>query len=360
MSFFTFNVTTISAKLFQQVHLRTIIMNMTSQKRLLTGVKPTGLPHIGNYFGAIKPAIDQANTYESFLFIADYHALTTFKSAQELTDNTLSIAAAWLALGLDSNKTVFYQQSTITAIFECAWILSCFCPKGLLNRAHAYKAATEANINQKRDIDHNINAGIFNYPILMAADILLFQADKVPVGADQKQHVEIARDIAAAINKQCNHIFNLPQPVISKTTQIIVGIDGQKMSKNYNNTIPIFLPEKQLRKRCMQIVTDSTGVDEPKDPTTCNVFNIFKHFLNPDQTQQLIQRYHAGGVGYGTIKQELYETLLEYFKPARDRYQILIDNPDQIRQQLIQGQKKAQHVATTTLTTLKKALGILA
>lgn len=326
---------------------------------ILTGIKPTGLPHIGNYFGAIKPALSYADDYSSFLFIADYHALTTFRSADDMKNHTRQIAAAWLALGVDPKKHVFYKQSDIPEIFELHWILSCFTPKGLLNRAHAYKAAVQLNMDTNKDYDLNINSGVFNYPVLMTADILLFQATHVPVGADQKQHVEIARDIAESINQKTGFLFTLPEPVINQEELLITGIDGQKMSKNYNNIIPIFIEEKQLRKTCMQIVTDSTPVEEPKNPDNCYVYQIFKHFLSKSDQQALAKRYEAGGLGYGTVKQELFECIRDYFKDARERYTQLIENPQQIDELLVAGSIQARALASQSLLKLKKQLGVL-
>ncbi len=331
---------------------------MTIKKTILTGVKPTGLPHIGNYFGAIKPALELANNYNSYLFIADCHALTTFKNATELKDNCLNIAAAWLALGVDPEKTVFYRQSDIGEIFELNWILSCFSAKGLLNRAHAYKSLLDTNQKNNKDPDFNINAGIFNYPILMAADILLFNADIVPVGADQKQHVEIARDVAESINSTCSTTFTLPEPLISKTTHIVPGIDGQKMSKNYNNTIPIFLPEKHLRKRCMQIVTDSTPVEDSKDPATCNVFKLMTYFKSESELDSLDKRYRAGGLGYGAVKQELFEAIFTYFKAAREQYDYYIANSSEVDLILEKGKQKAKRVAIKSLANIKASIGL--
>ncbi|RAP28716.1 tryptophan--tRNA ligase [Candidatus Marinamargulisbacteria bacterium SCGC AG-414-C22] len=329
-------------------------------KRILTGIKPTGLPHIGNYFGAIQPALSSADQFESFYFIADYHALTAVKDAHLMRDHTLEIAAAWLALGLDPQKTMFYKQSDIPEIFEFCWILSCCAAKGLLNRAHAYKAAVDDNLKKHHDMDRDINHGLYSYPVLMAADILLFHADLVPVGVDQKQHIEIARDIATVVNKTYGDILTLPEPAIQEETKLIPGIDGLKMSKNYNNTIPLFLPEKKLRKRIMQIVTDSTPVEDSKDPGKCHVFAIFKLFLNEEEQANLRKRYQAGGVGYGTIKQELFETMLAYFKDARSTYESLMEHPEKINDVLVIGQQKARLVASQTLSTVKRAIGILA
>ena len=327
-------------------------------KRVLTGIKPTGLPHIGNYFGAIKPALELSRQYESFYFIADYHALTTIKDRDLMADYSLQIAAAWLALGLDPHQTLFYRQSDIPEIFEFCWILSCFASKGLLNRAHAYKAMVDINTENRHDTDHNINHGIFSYPVLMAADILLFQSDYVPVGADQKQHIEIARDIADAINHCCGPVLKTPEPLIQSNTQIIPGIDGQKMSKNYHNTLPIFLPEKKLRKIVMQIVTDSTPLDDPKDPDSCTVFKLFSLFNSADEQAKLANRYRAGGLGYGPIKQELFDAMMNYFRDSRVRYESFYNQPSLCNEWLETGAHKARAIAVKNLTDLKYALGI--
>ncbi len=326
-------------------------------KRVLTGIKPTGLPHIGNYFGAIKPALSLSDQYDSFYFIADYHALTTIKDPKLMSDYSLNIAAAWLALGLDPEKTVFYKQSDIPEIFELAWILSCFAAKGLLNRAHAYKSAVDENLKLHHDMDHNINHGIFAYPVLMAADILLFNTDLVPVGADQKQHIEIARDIAESVNKVAGNVLTVPEPLIHDDTKLVPGIDGLKMSKNYNNTLPIFLTEKKLRKKVMQIVTDSTPVEDSKNSENCNVFKLFSLFNTTQEQEDLSKRYKKGGLGYGTVKQELYESILDYFSDSRSKYDTIIENPIHCRELLEEGRVKARKIATSTIVKVKESLG---
>ena len=326
-------------------------------KRVLTGIKPTGLPHIGNYFGAIKSALSLSERYDSFYFIADYHALTTLKDPNLIRDYSIQIGAAWLALGLNPQKTVFYRQSDISEIFELCWILSCFASKGLLNRAHAYKSAVDDNVASNQDADHNINHGIYAYPVLMAADILLFKTDFVPVGADQKQHIEIARDIAESVNRVSGSILTVPEPLIYDDTKIVPGIDGAKMSKNYNNTLPIFLPEKQLRKKVMQIVTDSIPVEDPKNPDNCTLFKLFSLFNSQQQQDDLAKRYKAGGMGYGAVKQELCETMLNYFQDARLKFEKIIDNPTQCIDVLEEGKFKAKKIAQDTLSTLKDSLG---
>jgi len=326
-----------------------------TKKRSLTGIKPTGLPHIGNYLGAIKPALNYTNNYDCYYFIADYHALTTNKG--DIASLSLEVAATWLALGLDTTKSIFYKQSDVPEIFECHWILSCFAQKGLLNRAHAYKACVDDNIAKQKDPDDNINHGLYSYPVLMAADILLFDTDIVPVGADQKQHVEIARDIAQNVNKVHKDLFTLPEPFIEKETPVIVGTDGQKMSKNYTNTLPLFLPEKALRKQVMKIVTDSTPVEEPKDTESCTVFKLYSYFATDGQLASLKANYEKGGYGYGHAKQALFELLLDYFGPARKRYADIMADPSYIQKELKLGAEKARNIAAKKLALIKRKLG---
>ena len=250
-------------------------MEKTENKIFLTGIKPTGTPHIGNWLGAIRPALEAAASFEARYFIADYHALNSVKDPEELRRNTYAVAAAWMACGLNPEKTLFYRQSDIPQVFELATLLSAFTPKGLMNRAHAYKAAVASNIEKGEDPDSGVNMGLYTYPVLMAADILLFDADFVPVGKDQVQHIEIAVDIAEAVNRNYGkEIFRLPQPFVGETTQTVTGLDGRKMSKSYNNTIPLFVGEAQLKKTVMRIVTNSQSVDEPKDPDSCSVFAL--------------------------------------------------------------------------------------
>jgi tryptophanyl-tRNA synthetase len=337
-----------------QLTLHYILM----KKRILTGIKPTGLPHIGNYFGAIKPALAYPKETQRYIFIADYHALTTIQNNNDIRQHSYEVAAAWLALGLDPNQTIFYKQSDIPEIFELMWILSCVTPKGLLNRAHAYKAATNTNKLANKDLDHNINAGIFNYPVLMAADILLFQATHIPVGSDQKQHIEIARDIAESLNHVCGTSLAIPEPIVTKTESAVPGIDGQKMSKSYNNTLPIFSAEKALRKRCMQIVTDSTPQEAPKNPDTCNIFSLHSLFLSDEEQTALRARYQAGNIGYGTLKQELYETILSTFKNARNQYDTLIENTHEIDNILKKGAEQARHNAINSLKAIKQKISL--
>ncbi|MDX1709273.1 MAG: tryptophan--tRNA ligase, partial [Desulfobacterales bacterium] len=292
----------------------------------LSGIKPTGILHIGNYLGMIKPALELIARYQTFYFVADYHALTTYKDRATLNHHVYDVAATLLALGLDPRKVIFFRQSDIPQIFEFTWILSCFAAKGLLNRAHAYKAAVDANRSAGKQSDAEINAGLFNYPVLMAADILLYGAHWVPVGQDQRQHVEIARDIAAAVNTSCGDVLTLPEALIQETVMTIAGIDGRKMSKNYDNTIPIFADEKFLRRQVMRIVTDSKRPEDPKNPDECNVFNIYRYFATENAIASRRKAYIEGGLAYSDIKLELYERLNEFFGQHRDSYRKLLED----------------------------------
>lgn len=328
-------------------------------KVALTGIKPTGTPHIGNFLGAIKPALELSKSCESRYFIADYHALNTCKDPKELKQMTLQIAAAWLACGLNPDKVLFYRQSSVPETFELATILMAFTPKGLMNRAHAYKAMLQANAEMRKDPDDGVNMGLYTYPILMAADILLFDTDLVPVGGDQFQHVEMAVDIAQSFN----HIYQveglkLPQAFTYTGSQTVVGLDGRKMSKSYGNIIPLFAPEKQLRKLIMRIVTDSKTVEEPKDPDTCSVFALYKCFANEEQIEALRQRYLAGGMGYGEAKQELFERVNETLSPYRSHYEELMAEPAYIHKSLKEGGEKARELAAVKVKALRKIIGI--
>ena len=324
----------------------------------LTGIKPTGNPHIGNYLGMYKPAIALTEKYLGMYFIADYHALTSLHNPNEMRELVYEVAASWLALGLDLGKSIFFRQSDIVEIPEFTWILSCFTSKGLLNRAHAYKAAIDRNVELGRDPDEGINAGLFCYPVLMAADILLYDSDVVPVGLDQKQHIEITRDIAEAFNRTYGNVLKLPEGVIQEEVQNIPGIDGRKMSKSYNNTLPIFAPEKVLRKQVMRIVTDSKTREEPKDPDTCNLFGIYKFFAPTEQREIIRQRYLQGGQAYGTLKVELADLILAYFKSAREKYNSLISDRDYLDEILADGAQQARAIAKPILAKVRKAIGI--
>jgi tryptophanyl-tRNA synthetase len=324
----------------------------------LSGIKPTGTLHIGNYLGMIKPAFDLAENFQTLYFVADYHALTTLKDKDTLNQYVYDVAAALLALGLNPNKVVFFRQSDIPQIFEFTWILNCFTAKGLLNRAHAYKAAVETNLNDGKQPEADVNAGLYNYPVLMAADILLYGSHFVPVGQDQRQHVEIARDIAVAVNSVCGEVLTVPEPLIQKTVMTLPGIDGRKMSKNYHNTIPIFADPKALRKQVMRIVTDSKRPQDPKNPEECNVFNIFKNFASAETIESRRNAYLNGGLAYSEIKQELYELLNEFFGGRRDTYQQLRGDKNYLDRILNRGADKARAMAGPVLEGVRRAIGI--
>ncbi len=325
----------------------------------LTGIKPTGQPHIGNYLGMIKPALELAETYQALYFIADYHALTTVRDKKELVYLTHQATATWLALGLNPDEVIFYRQSDIPEVFELSWVLSCFTAKGLLNRAHAYKAIVDDNIAEGREADKNINSGLFTYPVLMAADILLYGTHIVPVGLDQQQHLEITRDVALTFNGNYGNILTIPEAVIRKEVMTIPGIDGRKMSKSYNNVIPIFAPSNQVRKPVMRIVTDSKLPEDPKDPDECNVFSIYQHFADADAVAAKRELYLNGGLAYGEMKKELFGLLEDTFSDKRDRYNDLMDNPDELDKILEEGGKKARDIAVPILAKVRKAVGVI-
>ena len=324
----------------------------------LTGIKPTGNPHIGNYFGMYKPAIALTEKYLGLYFVADLHALTSTPERKELQQMIYEVAAGWLALGLDPENSVFFRQSDIPEIPECAWMLSCLTSKGLMNRAHAYKASVDKNLEAERDPDDGINMGLYNYPVLMAADILLYGSDVVPVGLDQKQHIEIARDIAENFNRVYGKTLKLPEGLYTKDLQDVPGIDGRKMSKSYGNTIPIFADEKSLRKQVMRIVTDSRTPEEPKNPVGDNLFQIFRLFASPERTEEVRQHYLAGGLGYGTLKQELAETILAYFGSARQKFNDYMQDTAALDAILARGAIKARDIAVPVLKRMRKAVGI--
>ncbi len=320
--------------------------------RILTGIQSSGRQHLGNLLGAILPAIRLANegTNDSFLFIADLHSLTTVKDPAVRKENLYATAAAWLACGLDTNKTVFYAQSHVPQCTELTWYLNCFTPYPMLANAHSFK--------DKSDKLSDVNAGLFDYPVLMAADILLYDADLVPVGKDQRQHLEITRDIASAINRHTGQeLLVVPEARIDEQVMTIPGTDGQKMSKSYKNVVDVFLPEKELKKQIMGIVTDATPLEAPKDPEKCNVFQLFRLVATPEQTADLAQRYRAGGLGYGHAKTELLGVLLERFAEERLRFDALMANPAALDAALEVGARKAAAVADATLLRVRQALG---
>jgi len=324
----------------------------------LTGIKPTGNPHIGNYFGMYKPAIALTENYLGLYFVADFHALTTTPNRKDLQQMIYEVAAGWLALGLDPENSVFFRQSDVPEIPEAAWILSCLTSKGLMNRAHAYKASVDKNLETEHDPDDGINMGLYNYPVLMAADILLYESDVVPVGLDQKQHIEIARDIAENFNRTYGKTLKLPEGLFAKDLQDVPGIDGRKMSKSYGNTIPIFADDKTMRKQVMRIVTDSRTPEEPKDPVNDNLFQIFRLFATPERTEEVRQQYLAGGLGYGTLKQELADTILLYFGDARQKFTYYTQNTALVDEILARGTEKARDIAIPVLKRMRKAVGL--
>jgi len=324
----------------------------------LTGIKPTGTPHIGNYLGMIKPALELVQHYRAFYFIADYHALTTQRDPEMLNRQIFEVAAMWLALGLDPEKVVFFRQSDVPEVFELTWILSCLTAKGLLNRAHAYKAAVDENIRQGRSEDDNINAGLYNYPVLMAADILLFGTHVVPVGQDQKQHVEIVRDVASSFNSQYGKVFTIPEILIRKDVMSVPGVDGRKMSKTYRNTIPIFADDQVIRRQVMGIITDSKPPEAPKNPDACNVFSLYRYFAPSEAVEKTRMVYLKGGARYSDIKKELIELLLERFKEGRRTYEVLLRDTPAIQRILKQGAATARSVAEPILNKVRHKIGI--
>lgn len=319
--------------------------------RILTGVQSTGVPHLGNLLGAVLPAIEMANTpnNDSFLFIADLHSITQIKEGEQLSKNTFATAAAWLACGLDLEKTVFYRQSDVSQVTELAWFLSCFFPYQRLTLAHSFKDKA----NQLEDV----NAGLFTYPMLMAADILIYDAEVVPVGKDQLQHLEMTRDVAARFNHQMGETFVLPKAKIQENTQYIIGTDGQKMSKSKNNIINIFLPDKALRKQIMGIQTDSKSLEEPKDPESCNVFKLYALLGDEAQIEDLRQQYLTGGMGYGHAKQALFEMMVEKFKVEREKFSYYQDHPQEVEVALAKGAVKASKIADEVLLRVRRKLG---
>ena len=319
--------------------------------RVLTGIQSSGRQHLGNILGAILPAIEMSNDpkNEAYLFIADLHSLTTVKDAKQRKDNLIATAAAWLACGLNPNKVVFYAQSHLPECTELTWYLNCFTPYPMLANAHSFK--------DKSNNLSDVNAGLFDYPVLMASDILLYDADIVPVGKDQKQHLEITRDLASSFNHQYGDIFVLPESKISESVMTIPGTDGRKMSKSYGNVVDVFLPKKQLKKQIMGIQTDSTPLEDPKDPNTCNVFALYKLLATDEQSKQLAEKYRGGNFGYGHAKKALLELILEEFGSAREKFDHYIENPEEVFSALKMGAEKARPVAQATLNRVRNKLG---
>lgn len=319
--------------------------------RILTGIQSTGVPHLGNLLGAIIPAIEMAKDpkNDSFLFIANLHSLTQIKDGETLRQNTLATAAAWLACGLDTNKSVFYRQSDVPQTAELTWYLSCFFPYQRLTLAHSFK--------DKADRLDDVNTGLFTYPMLMAADILLYDAEYVPVGKDQLQHLEMTRDVASRIHNKMGELFVMPEARVQENTKLVPGTDGEKMSKSRNNIINIFLPDKKLRKQVMSITTDSTPLEEPKNPDTCNVYALYQLIATAEQTASLREKYLAGGFGYGHAKQALFELIIEKFDKERALFNHYMENPEEVDRILAEGAAKASDVANKVLARVREKMG---
>ena len=320
--------------------------------RILTGVQSTGRPHLGNILGAIIPAIELANKKQndSFLFIADLHSLTQVKDSKILKENTLQVAATWLACGLNTEITTFYRQSDVPQCTELAWYLNCHFPYQRLKLAHSFK--------DKADRLENVNSGLFSYPMLMASDILLYDAEFVPVGKDQLQHLEMTKDVASRMNHKYGEIFVLPDPILQKNTQLITGTDGQKMSKSRNNTIDIFDTEKNIKKNINKnIVTDNSPLEDPKDPNSSTIFNLYKLISSKEEAEEMSNKLLAGGYGWGHAKKDLIQKIVDYFLPQREKFNYFLNNPDEVEEVLQKGAVKAKKVAIATLDRVRKNLG---
>ena len=325
------------------------------KKRILTGITTTGLPHIGNYIGAIKPALEFAkDSNDSFFFLADYHSIIKNNKPSEISSSVENIALAWLSCGLDTNSTYFYRQSDVPEILELSWILNCITAKGLMNRSHAYKAATALNND---DIDKGITMGLFSYPVLMAADILMFDSTHVPVGSDQIQHLEMTRDIAARFNHLYKPIFTLPEPIIHNEKKVVPGLDGRKMSKSYGNVIPLLESEKKLRKSIMKIVTNSLEPGEPKDFNDCTLFELYQHFANEKDVLTFKQSY-KDGISWGEAKEILFNAINQELKPVREKHSEYIEDKGLINDLLNDGAKKARVIAKEKISKIREVIGI--
>ncbi|HEX3816697.1 MAG TPA: tryptophan--tRNA ligase [Chthoniobacterales bacterium] len=318
--------------------------------RILSGIQPSGVLHIGNYFGMMRPAIALQSEGEAFYFIADYHALTSLKNPAALRENSRRVALDFLACGLDPERAALFRQSDVPQVTELAWILSTVTPMGLLERAHSYKDKTARGLPA--------SAGLFSYPVLMAADILIYDSDVVPVGRDQKQHLEITRDLAIKMNETFGEILKLPEPRIHAATETVPGLDGQKMSKSYGNTIDIFGPEKETRKRVLSIVTDSTPVEAPKDAEASTIFQLYSLFATPDEAAEMRAAFAKGGTGYGDFKKQLFVRLWEYFEPMRKRREEILAQPDYIDEVLARGAARANAIANEVMTRVRRAVGL--
>ena len=319
--------------------------------RVLTGIQSTNIPHLGNILGAMLPAIEMSNRpdFDALFFIADLHALTSVKQPEILRNSTYAVAAAWLALGFDVNKNILFRQSDVPEVCELTWYLNCFTPFPMLANSHAFRDKSE-NLS-------DVNAGLFTYPVLMAADILLYDTQIVPVGKDQLQHLEITRDIARAFNHRMGEVLVIPEARVNEATKLIPGIDGRKMSKSYNNFINIFLPEKELKKKIAEIITDSKALEEPKDPETCSIFGIFKTVAAENQVKDMHEKYLAGNFGYGHAKKALLEVILERFAKARTEFNSLMNDFKAIDTELKKGEEKARKIASVVLDRVRKATG---
>ena len=318
--------------------------------RVLSGIQPSGKLHIGNFFGAMRQHLQLQAEHNSFYFIADYHALTSNPTPDEIARNTLDVAMDYIALGLDTEKTVFWRQSDVPEVTELTWLLSCVTPMGLLQRCTSYKDKVAQGLSP--------NHGLFAYPVLQAADILIYNSHLVPVGADQKQHIEVTRDIAIRFNNAYGEVFTIPEEHIIESVAIVPGVDGRKMSKSYGNTIEIFEPEKSVKKKIMKIVTDSTPVEEPKDPDKCNVFALLKLVTSPDELADWENKYRNGGMGYGEAKKRLAELMIDHFKPFREKRAELENNINYVKEILADGAKRAKAVASETLEKARQAVGL--
>ena len=330
-----------------------------SRERVLTGITTSGTPHLGNYVGAIRPAIEASRSgdVESFFFLADYHALIKCQDPDRVNQSTLEIAAAWIALGLDTDKVTFYRQSDIPEIPELTWLLTCMTAKGLMNRAHAYKGAVHANQEAGEDDDTAISMGLFSYPILMAADILMFNAHRIPVGRDQIQHVEMARDIAQRFNHHYGEHFVLPAAQVDEDSAILQGLDGRKMSKSYGNTIPLFLTEKKLKKHINKIKTNLLEPGEPKDPDTSAVFQIWQAFASKSQVEAMRVEF-TNGIAWGEAKRQLFELVNEQLREPREKYLQLMENPEKVEAVVQQGAVKARQHSASLIAAVRSAVGI--
>ncbi len=322
-----------------------------SKKRVLTGSRPSGTPHLGNYFGAYKPLIDLQNSYDFFFFLADFHSLNGTDTATETRQFSFTLLATMIACGLDPQRGLLYAQSAVPEVCELAWILGCQAPYGMLTRAHSFKDS------QAKGID--VNMGVFNYPVLMAADILMFDADVVPVGQDQKQHLEMTRDFAQRFNNRYGSIMHLPEPLISDDVAVVPGTDGEKMSKSKNNTVAIFATDKDWKKQVMSIVTGSAQLADPKDPATCNVFALYRLVADIVEVQQMADKYRAGGYGFGHAKLELIDKIKAVFGPMRDRYFELMKRPDDLRDLVLTGSARARVLAREKLEKVQEAVGVI-